>query len=192
MTQPHDTNKWKNLNENLKKEEEADTALEGLPPQEQKTPAEITQLENELDQAKLLAEKNRNDYLRVLAEMENLRRRLERDLEQAHKYALEKMVRELLPVVDSLEKSLEHANDETLKQGVEMTLNLLLTTLRKFQVTEINPIGQVFNPAHHEAMSAVPSAEHAPNTVIQVLQKGFMLHDRLVRPALVVVSKADK
>jgi molecular chaperone GrpE len=163
-----------------------------LPPQEQKTPAEITQLENELDQAKLLAEKNRNDYLRVLAEMENLRRRLERDLEQAHKYALEKMVRELLPVVDSLEKSLEHANDETLKQGVEMTLNLLLTTLRKFQVTEINPIGQVFNPAHHEAMSAVPSAEHAPNIVIQVLQKGFMLHDRLVRPALVVVSKADK
>jgi len=111
-------------------------------------------------------------------------------VEKAHKYALDKFVRELLPVVDSLEKSIEHANDDNLRQGVQMTLDMFLNALRKFQVTVVDPLNQPFNPAQAEAVSTVPNNDVAPNTVIQVLQKGYLMHDRLVRPALVIVSKA--
>ena len=185
-------NKWAQFTEdNIPENEEEQASNAGLPPQDKKTPEEVTLLENELDQAKLLAQTKQNDYLRVMAEMDNLRRRAERDVEQAHKFGVEKLVRELLPVVDSLEKSLEHATDVNLKQGVQMTLDLLLNALRKHHVTVADPIGKTFDPSQHEAVSTVPSAEHAPNTVIQVLQKAYLLNDRLVRPALVVVSTAS-
>lgn len=187
MTQ--DTHKWKDLEEKIHAEEKI--APEGLPPQAIKTPEEITQLENELDQTKLLAQNHHNNYLRAMAEMENLKRRAAKDVEGAHKYALERMVRELLPGIDSLEKSLEHATDENLKQGVQMTLDLFLNALQKFHVTVLNPLHQPFNPTHHEAVSTLPTREHPSNTVLQVLQKGYLLHDRLVRPALVLVSKAE-
>lgn len=184
-------NKWAQFtDDNLPEHEEEQVNNAGLPPQDKKTPEEITLLENELDQAKLLAQSKQNDYLRVMAEMDNLRRRAERDVEQAHKFGIEKFVRELLPVVDSLEKSLEHAADDNLKQGVQMTLDLLLSALRKHHVTVVDPLGKPFDPSQQEAVSTVPSAEHAPNTVIQVLQKAYLLNDRLVRPALVVVSTA--
>ncbi|MCD6047484.1 MAG: grpE [Gammaproteobacteria bacterium] len=184
-------NKWKDLQENAgKAEDEASTADASLPPMENLSHEQVIQLQNELDQTKQLAQARQNDYLRAIADMENLRRRLERDVESAHKYALEKIVRELLPGIDSLEKSIEHANDDNLRQGVQMTLDLFLAALRKFHVSVVNPVGEIFNPAHAEAVSTVMSAEHPANTVIQVLQKGYLLHDRLVRPALVVVSKA--
>lgn len=176
-------NKWKDLKENTEKEEGA------LPPVENLSHEQILQLQNELDQSKQLAQSRQNDYLRSIADMENLRRRLERDVESAHKYALEKMIRELLPIVDSLEKSIEHANDENLRQGVQMTLDLFLSALRKFNVVVINPLNEIFNPAHAEAVSTIVAKDHPTNTVIQVLQKGYLLNDRLVRPALVVVSK---
>lgn len=184
-------NKWAQFTEQ-EPESEQDTQEElGLPAQDKKTPEEITLLENELDQAKLLVQSKQNDYLRVVAEMDNLRRRAERDVEQAHKFGVEKFVRELLPVVDSLEKSLEHAADDNLKQGVQMTLDLLLAALHKQHVAVVDPLGKTFDPTQHEAVSTAPSADHAPNTVIQVLQKAYLLNDRLVRPALVIVSKAQ-
>lgn len=184
-------NKWAQFTEQESTSEQDPQEELGLPAQDKKTPEEITILENELDQAKLLAESKQNDYLRVVAEMDNLRRRAERDVEQAHKFGVEKLIRELLPVVDSLEKSLEHAADDNLKQGVQMTLDLLLNALRKHHVTVVDPLGKTFDPTQHEAVSTAPSADHAPNTVIQVLQKAYLLNDRLVRPALVIVSKAQ-
>lgn len=137
----------------------------------------------------------RDAVLRVQADMQNLRRRTERDVENAHKFALERFVGEMLPVVDNLERGLaafEAAHEErnTLSEGVELTLKNLLDVLRKFQVEPIEPNGQPFNPELHEAMSAVPNPEVAPNTVLDVFQKGYQLNGRLIRPAMVVVSKA--
>lgn len=137
----------------------------------------------------------RDAVLRTQAEMQNLRRRTERDVENAHKFALERFVGELLPVVDNLERGLaafEAAHEErnALSEGVELTLKNLLDVLKKFQVEPVDPKGQPFNPELHEAMSAVPNPEVAPNTVLDVFQKGYQLSGRLIRPAMVVVSKA--
>lgn len=137
----------------------------------------------------------RDAVLRTQAEMQNLRRRTERDVENAHKFALERFVGELLPVVDNLERGLAafqsaHEEHTALSEGVELTLKNLLDVLRKFQVEPVDPKGQSFNPELHEAMSAVPNPEVEPNTVIDVFQKGYQLNGRLIRPAMVVVSKA--
>jgi len=137
----------------------------------------------------------RDAVLRTQAEMQNLRRRTERDVENAHKFALERFVGELLPVVDNLERGLAafqsaHEEHTALSEGVELTLKNLLDVLRKFQVEPVDPKGQPFNPELHEAMSAVPNPEVEPNTVIDVFQKGYQLNGRLIRPAMVVVSKA--
>ncbi|WP_166257735.1 nucleotide exchange factor GrpE [Marinobacter salicampi] len=136
--------------------------------------------------------------LRSQAEMQNVRRRAEIDVEKAHKFALEKFVKELLPVADSLEKAVEstegHANEgelaATIREGVEMTLSLFMSTLSKFNVAQLNPIGEPFDPQMHEAMSMVPAPDAEPNTVVAVVQKGYTLNQRLVRPAMVVVAKA--
>ena len=135
--------------------------------------------------------------LRTQAEMQNVRRRAELDVEKAHKFALEKFVRELLPVVDSLEKAVENStakegSDELLisiREGVEMTLNMFISSLRKFNVEQINPLGAPFDPQQHEAMSMVPAPDAEPNSVVAVMQKGYLLNERLVRPAMVVVAK---
>ena len=182
-------NKWKDLHE-ANPETSETHAPEGIP-LETKTPEEVRALENALDEMRQLLEASKNDHLRVVAEMDNQRRRCERDVEAAHKYGVEKIIRELLPAVDSLEKSLEHATDDNLRQGVQMTLDLLLNALKKFNVTVVDPVGKPFNPVQQEAISAVPTADAAPNTVLQVLQKGYLLSDRLVRPALVIVSKVN-
>ena len=146
-------------------------------------------------------EKFREELLRAKAEMQNIRRRSEIDVEKAHKFGLEKFVKELLPVVDSLEKAVESAaghevhNEEVvarIKEGVDMTLDMFLGTLEKFSVHQINPVGEPFDPQQHEAMSMVPSAEAEPNTVIAVMQKGYRLHERVVRPAMVMVAKAQE
>jgi molecular chaperone GrpE len=127
---------------------------------------------------------------------ENLRKRTDRDLENAHKYALEKFANELLPVIDSLEMGVAAAQDEgvdvtKLREGTEMTLKLFETAIDKFGIKSVHPHGEAFNPEHHQAMSMIDSPEHAPNTVIDVMQKGYLLNDRLVRPAMVVVASAN-
>ncbi|HIQ39793.1 MAG TPA: nucleotide exchange factor GrpE [Sulfurivirga caldicuralii] len=151
-------------------------------------------LEQALQEARRQADEHQEKLLRVMAEMENLRRRTRLDVENAHKFALEKFVNALLPVVDSLEMGIEAARKEgatveTLREGMEMTLKMLIDVLAEFGVARIDPQGEPFDPQRHEAMTMVPSAEHAPNEVIEVIQKGYSLNERLVRPARVIVSK---
>lgn len=149
-----------------------------------------------LEDARGKADEHWNQLLRVQADLENTRRRAERDVENAHKYGLEKFVQELLPVKDSLELGLNAASgdDENiakLREGTELTLKMLNGVMEKFGVAEVSPEGQPFNPELHQAMTMQESAEHEPNTVIMVMQKGYLLNERLVRPAMVVVSKAQ-
>lgn len=147
-----------------------------------------------LEEARNKAAENWEHVLRVQAELENSRRRLQRDVENAHKYALEKFALELLPVKDSLEMGLdaangEDANLEKLREGTELTLKMLGNAMEKFGIREVNPVGESFNPELHQAMTMQESDEHEPNTVIAVMQKGYTLNDRLIRPAMVVVRK---
>lgn len=155
------------------------------------------QLMDKLDEAEKKATENWDQLLRTKAEMDNIRRRTQKDLENAHKYALEKFISELLAVKDSLELGVqasqqENATVESLREGSEMTLSMLAGVFEKFNVVEINPEGEKFNPEHHQAMSMQPNAELEPNTVMAVMQKGYLLNDRLVRPAMVMVSKAEE
>lgn len=148
-----------------------------------------------LEDARAKADEHWNLYLRSQAEMDNMRRRAEKDLESAHKFGLEKFASELLPVKDSLELGLaavEENSDEAvekLREGTELTLKMLGTALEKFGIKEIDPVGEVFNPEQHQAMTMQESAEAVPNTVLIVMQKGYLLNERVMRPALVVVSK---
>ncbi len=150
-----------------------------------------------LEDARNKADEHWNQVLRVQAEMENLRKRAARDLESAHKFALDRFVADLLPVKDSLELGLAAAQDNSvgavqkLREGTELTLKMLTQVLEKFGVREINPQGEPFNPEFHQAMTLQPSSQVPPNTVMNVFQKGYVLNDRLVRPAMVVVSAAD-
>ena len=137
----------------------------------------------------------KDQALRATADAQNIRRRSELDVEKAHKFALEKFTKELLPVVDSLEKALENSGGDeggaVLREGVEMTLTLLTSGLKKFNVNQIDPVGEPFDPAHHEAVSMIDAPDAEPNSVIVVIQKGYTLNDRLVRPAMVMVAKAS-
>ena len=152
-----------------------------------------------LEDARAKADDHWDQVLRTNAELDNLRRRAKQDVENAHKYALEKFVQELLPVKDSLEMGLAAASGNTdtaevvqqLREGTELTLKMLTAALDKAGIREIDPVGEPFNPEQHQAMSMQESAEYAPNTVMAVMQKGYMLNDRLIRPAMVVVSKAS-
>ncbi|MCH8531165.1 MAG: nucleotide exchange factor GrpE [Saccharospirillum sp.] len=153
-----------------------------------------TDLVAELEEARAEAKANADRYLRAEAEMANLRRRVEKDVENAHKYGQEKLVKELLDVADNLERTLaaidsDSSEVEPLKEGVDMTLKGLLGTFAKFQIEVIDPEGEPFDPQHHQAMSMIENPEVEPNTVIAVMQKGYTLHGRLVRPAMVMVSK---
>lgn len=149
--------------------------------------ARIAVLEQELTVA-------REQELRAMAEVQNLRRRAERDVEAAHKFALEKFVAGLLPVVDNLERALA-AIDRTgeqgkaLVEGIELTHKSLLEVLRQQRVEAVDPIGGTFDPALHEAVAMIPHPSIAANGVVEVLQRGYTLHQRLVRPAMVVVSQ---
>jgi molecular chaperone GrpE len=133
--------------------------------------------------------------LRAVAEMENIRRRSEQRVAEAHKYSVSKLLEELIPVLDSLEQSLtvkesDHELVKSMREGMVMTLQIMIKALEKFGVKEINPVNQLFNPALHEVMLAQENAELPPNTIIAVMQKGYQLHDRLIRPARVMISKA--
>ena len=136
----------------------------------------------------------RDQLLRSQAEMQNLRRRMEKDVESAHKFGQEKLIKELLPVIDNLERALEstaeaESGDANVLEGVKMTRDIFLQALAKFEVVAIEPQGEPFDPQLHQAMSMVENPEVEPNTVIAVMQKGYTLHGRLIRPAMVMVSK---
>ena len=148
-------------------------------------------LEQQLQQAEAKASEHHDAWLRAKAETENIRKRAVSDVANAHKYAVENFAAELLAVRDSLEAALavETATVETLKSGAELTLKQLSSAFEKHKVIEVNPVGEKFDPHRHQAISMVPS-DAAPNTVISVLQKGYVLHDRIIRPAMVVVAKS--
>jgi molecular chaperone GrpE len=135
--------------------------------------------------------KLREDSLRERAELDNQRKRVSRDVEMARKFANERLLGDLLPVIDSLEAGLAVAGDDTtaLRQGMELTLRQLLKVAGDNGLIAVDPAGQPFNPEHHQAMSMVPAPDVAPNHVVQVYQKGWLLNERLLRPALVVVAQ---
>jgi len=157
------------------------------------TRADREELAAKFAEAQAKADENWNQFLRARAELENYRRRAERELEQTRKYGSEKLIGELLPIKDSLEMGIAAARESSdiakLIEGSELTLKMLTQALERFNLTELNPLGEKFDPEKHEAMAAQPSAEHDANTVLHVVQKGYQLHDRVVRPAMVIVSK---
>ena len=161
--------------------------------------AEVEQLDHEeltvlLEDARGKADEHWDQCVRLQAEMDNLRKRNERDLVNAHKFALERFAAQLLPVKDSLELGLaafaaEKADPEKLKEGVQLTLQMLTDAMEKFAITEVNPENEPFNPDFHQAMSTQEREDVEPNTVVAVVQKGYLLNERLIRPAMVIVSK---
>ena len=157
--------------------------------------AESDSLQQQLTAALAAAQQEKERSLRAAAEMENLRRRAAMDVEKAHKFALEKFAGELLPVIDSLERALEMSDRENdlLKptlEGVELTLRSMLNVVGKFGVLPIDPQGEPFDPNRHQAMSMVENPNVAPNTVLAVMQKGYELNGRVIRPAMVMLAKA--
>ncbi len=149
-----------------------------------------------LEEARAVADEYRDQVLRVRADLENIKRRHVVELEKAHKFALDGFVRELLQVRDSLELGheaamVDGANVEKLREGTELTLKLLSDVMGKFGVDVVDPLNQPFDPELHQAMSLQPRNDVPPNTVVAVIQKGYTLNARLVRPAMVMVSRQD-
>jgi len=146
---------------------------------------------SELEQAQAKADENWDRYLRTAAELENVRKRAARDVENAHRFALERFGKQLLAVRDSLEMGLaaaDSANVESLLEGSEATLKMLGTTMQQFGIEEVDPAGEPFDPEFHEAISMQPSDDVEPGSVVTVVQKGYSLNGRLLRPAMVIVA----
>ena len=157
----------------------------------EETAGETASDSDPLAEAEAKAEENWDKYIRAAAELDNVRKRAARDVENAHKFALERFAGDLLAVCDSLEMANATEGDasvESLKEGSEATLKLLLTTLQRFGIEEVNPEGEPFDPTLHEAMTMQPSPDVEPGSVLTVFQKGYSLNGRLLRPARVVVA----
>ncbi len=168
--------------------QQADEALENAQEAVQEDIAAL------LAEAQAEAEKHKDLAMRVQADMENLRRRTRIDVESAHKYALEKFVNALLPAMDSMEMGIdaaskEEATLESIREGVEMTFKQMLDVLQEFNVERVNPTGEKFDPNLHEALTMIPSPDHESNTVVDTIQKGYTLNERLVRAARVIVAQ---
>jgi len=168
-----------------------------LETQDQAIEGTVEPVEEEISQDDALLTENaqlKDDLIRAKADVQNVRRRAEQDVEKAHKFSTEKFARELLSVVDNLERAMASCPDEEIVkpflEGVEMTQKSFLDTLKKFSVEAIDPEGHPFDPALHQAISMVEAPDAEPNTVLNVVQKGYTNHGRLLRPAMVVVSKA--
>lgn len=151
-------------------------------------------IEAMLKDAQTEAAKHKDLALRLQADMENLRRRTRLDLEEAHKFALKKFVEALIPAMDSMEMGMdaaskEDASVESIREGVEMTFKQMLDVLGEFNVERLDPKGEKFDPKEHEAMTMIPSPEHESQTIVDVIQKGYKLNERLVRPARVIVAQ---
>ncbi len=179
--------------EDVSEEKAAETVVEGeVVSNEEVSPEALTKL---LEDARGKADDHWDQLMRSRAEMDNLRKRQERDLENAHKFALDKFSQDLLQVWDSLELGLQAAQEESadvekLREGTELTLRLLNTVMEKNGVEQVDPTGETFNPEFHQAMSMQERDDVEPNTVVAVVQKGYRLNGRLIRPAMVMVSKA--
>ena len=150
-----------------------------------------------LSELEVQLEEMRDQVLRHQAEVQNVKRRAEQDVEKARKYALERFCNELLPVVDSLEMAIlseppDQEDSESILKGVKLTLKMFVDTLAKFNLEQMNPEGEPFDPKLHQAVSMVENDEVEPNTVLSVMQRGYILSGRLIRPAMVVVSKASQ
>lgn len=158
------------------------------------TEAKIAQLEAALLSSEAKVQEQKDSVLRAKAEVENMRRRTETEIDKARKYALNKFAEELLPVIDNLERAIQAADTENeavkpILEGVELTHKTFVDTVAKFGLKEINPEGEKFNPELHQAMSIQESPDHESNTVMFVMQKGYELNGRVVRPAMVMVAK---
>ena len=166
---------------------------ESLEDRNSKLLKQLDEMRSSLDKAEKQASEANDKMMRAYAEMENAKRRAEKDVANAHKYALEKFVEEMLPVLDSMEKAANVDSEQTsvasMQEGVSMTLKLFLDVAGKFNIEQINPEGETFDPEKHEAMVTQPSEELPANTVLEVYQKGYLLNGRVVRPARVVVSR---
>jgi molecular chaperone GrpE len=177
-------------------EQEQVVEQETVEPTAEESAPEVTveSLQLELQAALEQVENQKEDVIRAQAEVQNIRRRAELDVSKAHKFGQEKLVTELLGLVDNLERAItaskaDNATLENLLEGVEMSQTMLLDGLKKFNVEQVDPHGEPFNPELHEAMTAVPNPDMEPNTVMDVFQKGYTLNGRLIRPAMVVVTK---
>lgn len=175
--------------------EVSEVELESADVEKHEDGVSIEQLQKQLKQAEKKAAENWDKAIRTQAEMENLKRRTQKDLENAHKYGLEKFAKELLVVIDSLELGIQASTSDepevvALKEGSELTIKQFESVFAKFNIEALDPIGQAFNPELHQAMTTQPSEDVEPNTVLNVFQKGYILNGRLIRPAMVVVSKA--
>lgn len=149
-----------------------------------------------LAEAEAVMAGHQTEVLRLHADAQNIRRRAEQDVEKAHKYGQERLLSELLPVIDNLERALQAAQGEeseqitALKQGVELTLKSFLDCLRKFNVEVLDPVGEPFNPQFHQAMGMLESQTAEPDSVLAVMQKGYSLNGRVLRPAMVMIARA--
>jgi molecular chaperone GrpE len=174
-------------------EEEQDNPSER---ETQEQASEIEKLRQQLESKELEAKENYDRLLRQMADLENFKKRMARERGEALRYANEALVRDLLPVLDNLERAVEHAkgggNGKPLLDGVEMVLKGFLDVLSKYGVTQITAKGESFDPQKHEAIAQVESEEHKPNTVVEEHHKGYYLLDRLLRPALVSVAKVPE
>ncbi|HEY8569584.1 nucleotide exchange factor GrpE [Microbulbifer sp.] len=194
----------KERSEDQQEEQHIETAEVEIPtPEEQHAAEEVLQEElavesaQEIEIASLhqqLAE-HKDMVLRAQAEVQNARRRAEQDVEKAHKFGVEKLLKDLLPVVDNLDRALatidsEHEAHKAVVEGIELTRKSFIDTLTRNGVEVVDPAGEPFDPELHQAMTQIPNGNVEPNTVLDVFQKGYRLHGRLLRPAMVVVSKA--
>ncbi|MEA3363141.1 MAG: nucleotide exchange factor GrpE [Thermodesulfobacteriota bacterium] len=180
-------------------QQESETELEtpaSIGPEVVTEEDETVRLRNELTQAQRDLKGSQEQYLRTMADMDNLRKRTQRDKEELAKFANESLLRDILPVIDNLERAVEHAeqaeSNDGLFEGVQMTLNQFSQLLDKFGVEPVDAIGQPFDPAYHQAMGQMESEEHPVNAVVQQMQKGYQLNKRLLRPAFVMLAKAPK
>lgn len=180
-----------NETQKVQAEQEVETQQADLQAEEQALAARIAELEQQLEASR---KTEREAMLRAHAEIENIRRRTEQDIEKAHKFALEKFSNELLPVIDNLERAIDAADRESeeskaMLEGLDLTLKTFLDAVSKFGIVPVDEANVPFNPEVHQAMTMIESPNHSAGQVINVMQKGYTLNNRLLRPAMVIVSK---
>lgn len=194
------SNKWEKMSKEQPEEVIKEVLVEGDDSDEGEATSGILghpdyqALQDELTKAEQTAHENWEKAVRAQAELDNVRKRAERDVQNAHKFGQEKLIEGLLPVVDSLEQARQVALDAgdsaaAMLEGLELTLQLFLSNLEKHGIKQVDPLGEKFDPNCHEAMSMVPSDEYEPGAVMQVIQKGYLLNERVIRAARVIVVK---
>lgn len=177
-------------------EERESSTIDGATTAEPSTPeGRISQLEESLAAKEAECRENWDRFVRERADLENYRKRVNREKEELLNYGTKSLMEEILPVVDNLERALSHASENGLSglvEGVQMTHGMLIAALKKFGVSPLEAAGTAFDPSFHQAMTQIPTDEHPPNTVVEVFQKGYLLKERLLRPAMVSVATAPK